>query len=113
MYEWNYKNGEKHGLCKWYYENGAIMYEYNCKNGMKDGLCKRWYESGEWRYITTLYSEGSKLITSKWRSVKDSKNPVYQVKPNLREQDGVKFIKDGIVYYKKNMNNGITCEWTY
>ena len=47
MSEENYKDGEKNGLCKKYYENGKIKAEENYKDGEKDGLCKKYYENGQ------------------------------------------------------------------
>jgi len=39
MYEWNYINGQLHGLCKGWYSNGQLMYEWNYINGQRHGLC--------------------------------------------------------------------------
>ena len=48
-YTYYLKDGEevKHGLCKYYYENGELEFEYNWKNGELDGLCKIYYENGK------------------------------------------------------------------
>ena len=38
-YEWNYVNGQRHGLCKGWHENGQLWYEDKYVNGQRHGLC--------------------------------------------------------------------------
>ena len=45
--EYNYDNGNKHGICIQYNTNGIIIKKYNYHYGNKNGLCTRYYDSGQ------------------------------------------------------------------
>jgi antitoxin component YwqK of YwqJK toxin-antitoxin module len=47
QYEMNFKDGNLHGLSKWYHENGQIMFERNYIDGKEEGLWKLYYETGQ------------------------------------------------------------------
>jgi len=38
-YEWNFVNGQRHGVSKGWYSNGQLAYENNYVNGQRHGLC--------------------------------------------------------------------------
>ena len=58
------ENGEKHGTCKWYHENGNLKYEVNYKDGELHGTWKGYHKNGklnwEWNY------ENGKLLNLNW-----------------------------------------------
>jgi antitoxin component YwqK of YwqJK toxin-antitoxin module len=41
------EQGELHGLCEWYWDNGPLMYKGNYINGERHGLCENYYSNGE------------------------------------------------------------------
>ncbi len=41
-----FKQGEKDGIAKWYYDNEQLLTQYNYKNGVIDGEVKSYYKSG-------------------------------------------------------------------
>lgn len=38
--EWNYKNGQNHGICKNFYEDGTLKFYGEFKNGIPNGVIK-------------------------------------------------------------------------
>jgi antitoxin component YwqK of YwqJK toxin-antitoxin module/S1-C subfamily serine protease len=46
-YEGNYKDSERDGLQRAWYENGQLEEEFNFKDGEVDGLNRKWYENGQ------------------------------------------------------------------
>lgn len=59
-FEFNYKNGFKHGKSKWWYPSGNKCSSVNYKNGKRDGIEKSWYSNGKLEYIHKINNE--KLI---------------------------------------------------
>ena len=51
------ENGEKHGTCKWYHENGNVEWERNYKDGELHGACKGYHENGNLKYEVN-YKDG-------------------------------------------------------
>ena len=51
------ENSEKHGECKWYYENGPLLEHRFYKNGKRHGECKSYRSNGQlWEH--KLYENG-------------------------------------------------------
>jgi antitoxin component YwqK of YwqJK toxin-antitoxin module len=54
-YEYNYQQGQKHGLCRGWYEvsgqsseaHGQLWYESNYHQGQSHGLSRRWNSNGQ------------------------------------------------------------------
>jgi len=49
-YEYNYQNGQLHGLSTEWYSNEQLRYEYNYQNGLEHGASKGWYNNGQLNY---------------------------------------------------------------
>jgi antitoxin component YwqK of YwqJK toxin-antitoxin module len=45
MYEHSYVNGIRHGIQKWYYDNG-LEDQFHMKNGQLYGIRQFWYKDG-------------------------------------------------------------------
>jgi antitoxin component YwqK of YwqJK toxin-antitoxin module len=41
--EWSYVNGVKHGLQKWYFDNGQLCFKYHMRNGQYHGTGQNWH----------------------------------------------------------------------
>ena len=65
-YEYPYKNGKSHGICKGWHENGQLQYEWPYKNGKSHGIHKGWHENGqlrgEWPYINDKLVELNRYL---------------------------------------------------
>ena len=48
--EMHKKDGLKNGMCRWYYESGALASEITFKDDQKEGIAKGYYESGALEY---------------------------------------------------------------
>ena len=53
----SYKNGQKDGISKKYYEKGGLSEELSWKNGTKEGPWKIWFSSGQLQ-LTALFTKG-------------------------------------------------------
>ena len=45
-----WKNGERHGPSREWYENGQLYYEHHWKNGEGHGPSRMWYSNSQLRY---------------------------------------------------------------
>ena len=43
--------GEKHGTCEYYYDNGNLMYKGNFVDGKEHGYWERYYDNGKLNQI--------------------------------------------------------------
>ncbi|MAG02129.1 hypothetical protein CMI42_02225 [Candidatus Pacearchaeota archaeon] len=50
-WEWNYKDGKKHGISKGWWPSGNLKSKWNWKDDKLDGLFEMWYDNGNYRYL--------------------------------------------------------------
>lgn len=55
-YAETYKEGQKYGLSKKFYEDGSILQELSWENGIKDGVWKIWFPNGKLQMSTNFNS---------------------------------------------------------
>lgn len=55
------KNGLKHGLYEWFYENGIHCLKCTYKNNRLDGLYESFYENGK-TLIKRTYKNGLEIV---------------------------------------------------
>jgi len=69
-YQWNYKDGNYHGLHQGWYEDGRPRYRYNYKDGNYHGLQEAWYKDGQlecrWNYKDGEQMTLWKIISQAW-----------------------------------------------
>jgi antitoxin component YwqK of YwqJK toxin-antitoxin module len=64
-YEWNFRDGLKHGTSTSWYENGQKEWEDNYKDGEQHGTRTRWYENGK-KSVEWNYKEGELRSVKEW-----------------------------------------------
>ena len=79
--EENYKNGQKHGLCKSFHSNGQLMNEVNYVQGKKDGEEKSYDQEGKQYSFRTYWKEGVRI------SKPDRSKPKNKNKSKKRSRD--------------------------
>ena len=59
------KDGRKHGLEQWWYENGLKYREMPWKDGNLNGLEQLWWDNGQ-KYLETTWKDGIRDAETQW-----------------------------------------------
>ena len=100
IFEGEYKNGERNGKGKEYYEYSRLMFEGNYKNGKRNGKGKEFYDNGKIKF------EGEFLYGQKWNGRQyNSENNNYN---EIKNGDGfiMEYDNDGNLVYEGEYKNG-------
>jgi antitoxin component YwqK of YwqJK toxin-antitoxin module len=113
-YEWNYKDGKFHGVSKGWREDGTPEYERNYKDGKNHGVGKSWREDGTPEYEWN-YKDGKKHgVCKRWY---EDGTPMddWNYKDGKRHGVCKRWYEDGTPMddwnYKDGKNHGVCKRW--
>jgi len=90
-YEYNYVQGQLHGIAHAWYQDNTIYFEQRYYQGLLHGIQRAWYPNGILESVQTLYLGNLHGFLSRWR-------------------------ENGTIRYKYNYHHGqrhgISCGWT-
>lgn len=68
VFEWNFKQGKRHGQCVWYYPNGEVWREIEYVNGEPNGEFIEWTPDGQILAAEKYVNGHRELMQVEWHS---------------------------------------------